>query len=448
MKHYLLSACLTARRSPSTWVRGQSSRPLVLRIAVLLGSLIFSCAGWSEEAGAPDFKHSVKTSQKPWTHTQFLNNPDHFQFAIVSDRTGGVRRGVFPRAVRKLNELQPEFVMSVGDLIAGGAKQTKESALLKQWQEFNSFIKGFEMPFFYLPGNHDVSNEAGDRVWDKLYGVRYYSFVYKDVLFLCLNTQEGPGWRPPSLGEEQILWATEELKKNHMARWTMVFIHQPLWLMEEGIEIRRNGRKTLRKSDTGWPKVEKALSDRKYTVFAGHVHHYGKYIRNERAYYMLGTTGGGSQLRGTSFGEFDHATWVTMTEKGPRLANLRIDGILPDDVTTEAHQQFWRSLAFEEYFGDRSALDGKVLTLQLRNFFDFEIRGELNWKMSKGSPLKLSPATTEIALKAGEERALKFTMNHAGGAQLSGPLPRLEISFKGGGEKLALEMILDLPIAE
>ena len=139
-------------------------------VTVSIGSALLSASGWAQQKKqtVSGFSHSVETEQKPWTHTRFLNNPDHFQFAIVSDRTGGVRRGVFPRAVRKLNELQPEFVMSVGDLITGGAKQTKESVLLKQWQEFNSFIKGFEMPFFYLPGNHDVSNEVGDRVWDCL----------------------------------------------------------------------------------------------------------------------------------------------------------------------------------------------------------------------------------------------------------------------------------------
>ncbi|MED5585523.1 MAG: metallophosphoesterase [Verrucomicrobiota bacterium] len=419
-------------------------------LTIILLALPIVLGDWqvdAEEPAKPGFTHSVKTTQKPWTHTKFLNNPEHFQFAIVSDRTGGVRRGVFPKAVKKLNELQPEFVMSVGDLITGGAKQTNESILLKQWQEFNGFIKGFEMPFFYLPGNHDVSNEAGDRVWDRLYGVRYYSFVYKDVLFLCLNTQEGPGWRPPSLGKKQIGWAVNELKKHHKVRWTLVFIHQPLWLMEEGIEIRRNGKKTLRKSDTGWPKVEQALKDRKYTVFAGHIHHYGKYIRNEQAYYMLGTTGGGSKLRGTSFGEFDHATWVTMTDKGPRLANLLIDGILADDVTTEAHQQFWRSLAFEEFFDDRLALDGKNLTLHLRNFFDFEIEGRLQWKMPKGSTLKLQPVMTEVSLKPGEEAKLKFAMQQDAGARPLRMLPRLEVKFAGGDRILDLETHLEVPVA-
>ena len=151
-------------------------------------------------------------------------------------------------------------------------------------------------------------------------------------------------------------------------------------------------------------------------------------------------------MRGTSFGEFDHATWVTMTEKGPRLANLRIDGILPDDVTTEAHQQFWRSLAFEEYFSDRSSLDGKLLTLSLRNFFDFEIKGNLNWQMPGDSTLTVSPAMTEMNLKAGEERTVKFTIEQDSNTRLSRFLPRLEIRFGGGEKKLELEAVLDIPV--
>jgi hypothetical protein len=32
------------------------------------------------------------------------------------------------------------------------------------------------------------------------------------------------------------------------------------------------------------------------------------------------------------------------------MANLSLDGIMTDDVTTESHQKFWRSLVFEEFF--------------------------------------------------------------------------------------------------
>lgn len=42
-----------------------------------------------------------------------------FTFAIVSDRTGWHRPGVFESAMARLNWLSPDFVMSVGDLIEG-----------------------------------------------------------------------------------------------------------------------------------------------------------------------------------------------------------------------------------------------------------------------------------------------------------------------------------------
>lgn len=55
----------------------------------------------------------------PWTHIPLRNDPADFQFAILADRTGGERPGVFPAALDKLNLLQPEFVLCVGDLIEG-----------------------------------------------------------------------------------------------------------------------------------------------------------------------------------------------------------------------------------------------------------------------------------------------------------------------------------------
>ena len=398
--------------------------------------------------GEEIFSHSVKTEKKPWTSKSFLNDPSDFQFAIVSDRTGGVREGVFPRAVDKLNELRPEFVITVGDMIKGGAGNRDVGKLMGEWEEFNSFIKGFDMPFFYLPGNHDVGNEIADEIWDELYGVRYYSFVYKNVLFLCLNTQGGPGSKPALLEDEQIQWALHELRKNQQVRWTIVFMHQPLWLMEEGILIRKNGNKELRRTDTGWPRVARELKKRPHTVFAGHVHHYGKYLRNKTSFYTLGTTGGGSKLRGKAFGEFDHATWITMTDEGPRMANLLIDGIMKDDVTKESHQIFWRSLVFEEYFQKGSVLDGKELTLIIKNPFEFKIDGRLSWIQPTHKNVEVEPMNSNVSLLAGKEKILKFKLQGIGESKKRGfkSLPKLEVRFKSEGNSFDFEMLMDVPI--
>src|SRR5262249_23006814 len=57
--------------------------------------------------------------RNPWTNLRLNNGPDTFSFAIVSDRTGGHRARIFSQAVEQLNLLQPQFVLSVGDLIEG-----------------------------------------------------------------------------------------------------------------------------------------------------------------------------------------------------------------------------------------------------------------------------------------------------------------------------------------
>src|SRR5262249_21168952 len=47
---------------------------------------------------------------------------------------------------------------------------------------------------------------------------------------------------------------------------------------------------------------------------------------------MLATTGGGSRLRGTQYGEFDHIVWITMKKDGPLMANIMMNGILPENL--------------------------------------------------------------------------------------------------------------------
>ena len=255
----------------------------------------------------------------PWTDLDLNNRPDNFQFAIVTDRTGGHRPGIFPSACRKLNLLQPEFVMSVGDLIEGYTEDRKQ--LDKEWDEFNGFVNGLDMPFFYTAGNHDISNMAMLPVWQNQFGRTYYHFVYHDVLFMVLNSEDPPGSKPCNLGDEQLAWAADVLAQNSKVRWTVIFIHKPMW---------RYG------DEANWAKVEEILGDRPRTVFAGHHHRYAVHKQGEWTYYALATTGGGSKLEGPAEGRFDHVVWVTMTPEGPRLANLLLDGILSEDPIAEA----------------------------------------------------------------------------------------------------------------
>jgi hypothetical protein len=295
-------------------------KPLLglLTVGAIVAAVVVSRRGLPSTS--PADVNVVVEGRNPWTHLRLNNDPDEFRFAIVSDRTGGHRPAVFSRAVEQLNLMQPEFVLSVGDLVEGYTEDAERVA--GQWKEFQTYVNRLQMPFFYVPGNHDLANPYMEKAWAEKFGRRYYSFLYRNVLFLVLSSEDEPGKRGKDgfVGAEQVEFVKKTLADSPGARWTVVCVHRPLWSQTN---LPTNG----------WLEVEKALAGRKYTVFAGHVHRFRKYVRNGANYYQLATTGGASRMRGLDYGEFDQIAWITMKKDGPVIANVLLDGIYGEDMT-------------------------------------------------------------------------------------------------------------------
>jgi hypothetical protein len=243
-----------------------------------------------------------------------------------------MRPGVFASAIHKLNLLEPELVISVGDLIEGYTQD--RARVMQQWEQFDALVGPLKAPFFYVPGNHDLSNATMHRVWQERYGPRHYSFVYRHVLFVCLNTMDGGHHQ---VGEQQLAWLRRTLSQHADVSWTLFFMHTPLWDGHEGLP--GGERETAQ-----WERIERVLGDRRYTAFAGHHHRYLKHERGGRKLFTLATAGGVSSLRGPRFGEFDQVVWVTMTPEGPVIANLLLEGIWDEDVRTVELRAFERQL--------------------------------------------------------------------------------------------------------
>ena len=109
------------------------------------------------------FSSDVQTERKPWTGLNFGGGMDcdDFNFAVVGDRSGRPVKGIFEDALQKINQLNPDFVMSVGDFIPGGCMEDmSETFFRQQWEHFENILKACEPPFFRVPGNHDIVGEA------------------------------------------------------------------------------------------------------------------------------------------------------------------------------------------------------------------------------------------------------------------------------------------------
>ncbi len=308
-------------------------------VTILTAALLAAC---SATPRAP-FRHSVAGAALPWTHTNFDTASTRFTFAVVSDLNGGERPGVFEVAAAQLALLRPELVMSVGDLI--DAPTAEAGALTREWNAFDRRVETLEAPFFRVGGNHDLTGTVLRDVWRSRYGPTWYSFVYKNVLFLVLDTEDLTPeraqqifvarsraiqadrngitntdtmeyYRMPervagNIGEEQAAYVTRALAQHPDVRWTFLFFHKPVWQST---------------NSPGFRAIEAALASRPYTVFSGHVHSFARSERQGREYFTLGTTGGGQNAKDPM--AFDHLTLVTMTNQGPSIAHLRMDGVL------------------------------------------------------------------------------------------------------------------------
>ena len=308
---------------------------------LLIGLTLWCCKGESPEQ--PVFRHDIAEGPAPWTSEVFEETEADFTFAIISDLTGGERPGIYSRAVANLNQLDPTFVLSVGDLIEGGTEDTLQ--LKKEWDSFDARTAKLNMPFFHLGGNHDLTNPGMREFWKKRYGPRYYHFRYRDVLFLMMDSEdysekrmyeiyqardtalrvingelEGiyekstyynmPERRLGSLGAEQQAYFEQVLEAQKDVRWTFVLMHKPLWMRED-----KNGLGAL----------EAVLKDRSYTVINGHFHSFSHRDRQGMEYYILGTTGGAQDPEDPN--AFDHISLVRMADK-PVITHLKLEGIL------------------------------------------------------------------------------------------------------------------------
>ena len=323
--------------------------------------VVMSLTGFTPPVHAEKVFHS--DDAKPYSHLTFQNNPDNFQFAVIGDRTGGHRQGVFSAGMGILNLLQPEFVMSVGDFIEGyvDGQDDNESVLKSQWAEMDERVGALDMPMFFVQGNHDVNFDPSEKVWfDRVGASRGYGhFVYKDVLFLMLSTEDEPKqnvdaelrakydaikageltdpeeiqqvivelehWAGKiNISDAQVEYFEKVLASNPQVRWTIGFMHSPPWVQEDPGNFAR---------------IESMLQDRPYTMFAGHTHTYNYTQRHGRDYIIMGMTGAGVQPT-ESLGNMDHVAWVTMTEEGPIISQILLNGVMDKNGADPALQDF------------------------------------------------------------------------------------------------------------
>lgn len=147
----------------------------------------------------------------------------------------------FQMAIDKTNELNPDFVITGGDLVYDAMRggQARCDSLFSLYKEMS---KGFRMPVYNTLGNHDLfaiypeSPESETHpdykygMFERYFGKTYYSFNHKGWHFVVLNSLDVTADKKyrGHFREEQIEWLKSDLDKTDSLTPIVVISHIPM----------------------------------------------------------------------------------------------------------------------------------------------------------------------------------------------------------------------------
>ena len=241
------------------------------------------------------------------------NDQPLFSFAIVadshltrkeerlsfdgSDTYGSKLAATYADLVARINAMNPEFVVHLGDITdpVPVSPEFDNSA-----QVFHKASAVFSMPYYLVPGNHDVGEKIhpalpsiNDKVsittnaieqYEQHFGKQRYSFEHGGCLFLVINTMLFNS----GLEEEQVQWEwLLQVLSDHAGKRVFVFAHYPLYLSTRDEpdfydNIDEPARTNL---------IDLLEQYRVEGYYAGHVHNYFYNYLNGMHQFVLPSTG-------------------------------------------------------------------------------------------------------------------------------------------------------------
>lgn len=205
------------------------------------GSFVFA----SDDKMSPDDFFFIQLSDSHWGFTGPKVNPDSM--------------GTLKKAVAAVNslKLQPDFIMFTGDLthVTDDDKERR-----KRLAEFRDIIRDLKVKNVrFMPGEHDAGLDEGE-AFKEFFGETHYTFDHKGGHFIVLDNVSDPG---SNIGESQLQWLSDDLKKLDKDSRIVVFTHRPLFdLYPEWDWYTRDGANAI--------ELLKPYSN--VTVFYGHIH--------------------------------------------------------------------------------------------------------------------------------------------------------------------------------
>ena len=230
-----------------------------------------------------------KTAPKGFEFPRLLPTTDDdliFRFAAVGDPQLGfggfdADKSRFALAVDQINRAGAELTLMLGDMV-----HIKTD--LKAYEAMLELVKGFDAPYHYVRGNHEIA-ELFIRYF---YRELHYSFVHKGVRFVVIDAEGNH----VGMSDSQLDWVEAEFQKAETAGEEIVIaLHVSPWQNNE------RGRGKYNQIGVGRDRLRSLM--KQYQVLlclSGHYHRPVWHGHEEETHYLV--LGGTALVSAGSFG--------------------------------------------------------------------------------------------------------------------------------------------------
>jgi len=247
----------------------------------------------------------VLTSCQPSADKTPASQEDGFSFAFLTDIHLQPEKNAvegFRQAIDTLNKLNPDFIITGGDLVMDALDQTygRVDSLYNLYKEVSAEL---DMPVYNSVGNHEVygwhrdeegieSNpQFGKKMYESKLGERFYSFDHKNWHFIILDAiyRSEEGHYIGKIDQEQVEWLKRDLELTDKLTPIAITVHIPFITSRTQLSQGSLAANTEGGVITNSLEVLRLFSDHNLKlVLQGHLHYNEDLFVGNKVHFITG----------------------------------------------------------------------------------------------------------------------------------------------------------------